>query len=660
MVDQNRKPGLGMVLPWLLLLLIPWVTGRASAQTAYRASIINFDLSGFPRVTAYLNVQDERGDFVPGIQTNRVAVFENGTPHPLTELIPLNSGVAFALVVNPGSSFAIRDSQGLSRYDYLLEAIRGWVIGQEDENLDDLSLLISSGPEIYHLTEPTEWLGSLEGFRTDFRLAQPNLDVLDRAIDITTGSTIRPGMGRAILLLTPPLDGDFSLGLQNLASRAKQQGVRIFVWMVASPDVFESRSAGQLAELASQTGGTFFAFSGVEPVPDLEMYLEPLRSIYQIGYDSHIAIGGSHELFVEIYPQRVWQDDVYQPVDRLTATAPITFDLDIRPPNVVFISPPAVVERVDGNPESDDPLALYPQTHTLEFLIEFPDQLPRPLISTTLFVNGTPVAQNNERPFDQLEWNLSGYLESADTSVRVEAVDTLGIVGTSIDIPISIVITHQPRSLVSMFTDRMPLLVGLVAFVLGLVLFLVLILGGRLRPQVFGRLQKGRSAGAVQSLASDNGDGSLIQPTGLEEDQPSRFLPGWMNPLHWSQRAGSDKVMAHLTCLSDKDRVKMLAPLPLSSDEVSLGKDPKKSMLVLDDASVDALHARLQREGDSYRILDEGSVAGTWVNYAPTAKEGTLLEHGDLVHIGRMGFRFQLQKPTQHRKPVIIPQDPSR
>lgn len=660
MVDQNRMPSLGMVLPWLFLLLIPWVTGWAYAQAAYSASIINFDLSGFPRMTAYLNVQDEHGDFLAGIQANRVAVFENGTPQPLTELIPLNSGVAFALVVNPGSSFAIRDSQGLSRYDYLLEAIRGWALGQEKESLDDLSLLISSGPEIYHLTEPTEWLGSLEGFQTDFRQAQPNLDVLDRAIDITTGPTLRPGMGRAILLLTPPLDGDFSLGLQNLASRAKQQGVRIFVWMVASPDVFESRSAGQLAELASQTGGTFFAFSGVESMPDLEVYLEPLRSIYQIGYDSHIAMGGSHEIYVEIYPQRVWQDDVYQSVDRLTATAPITFDLDIQPPNVVFISPPAVVERLDGNPELDDPLALYPQTQTLEFLIEFPDQLPRPLVSTTLFVNGTPVAQNTEHPYDQLEWNLSGYLESADTSVRVEAVDTLGLIGTSIDIPISIVITRQPRNLVSMFTGRIPLLVGLVAFVLGLVLFLVLILGGRLRPQVFGRSKKRKAAGALQSLTPDDGDDSLIQPAELGEDQQSRFLPGWMNPLHWSLRVAPHQVVAHLTCLSDKDRAKMLAPLPLSSDEISLGKDPQKSMLVLDDASVDALHARLQKEGDSYRILDEGSIAGTWVNYAPAAKEGTLLEHGDLVHIGRMSFRFQLQKPSHHRKPVIIPQDPSR
>jgi pSer/pThr/pTyr-binding forkhead associated (FHA) protein len=93
---------------------------------------------------------------------------------------------------------------------------------------------------------------------------------------------------------------------------------------------------------------------------------------------------------------------------------------------------------------------------------------------------------------------------------------------------------------------------------------------------------------------------------------------------------------------------------------MSLGRDPLKSMLVLDDPSVDPLHARVQREGDNYRILDEGSIAGTWVNYTPVSKEGTLLEHGDLVHIGRMGFRFMLQEPTRKPKPIILPQEPPK
>ena len=60
------------------------------------------------------------------------------------------------------------------------------------------------------------------------------------------------------------------------------------------------------------------------------------------------------------------------------------------------------------------------------------------------------------------------------------------------------------------------------------------------------------------------------------------------------------------------------------------------------------LHTRVQLtpEGD-FRILDAGSVAGTWVNYAPVPPQGLLLKHGDLVQIGRESFRFQLARPPE-------------
>jgi hypothetical protein len=658
MVYFMRKPGLGQVLLWLLLLLVPMAAGRAATQIANSATLINLDASGFPRMNAYLNVRDEQGNFAPGIQADRVAVFENEVPQPLTEFSQLNSGVAFAVVINPGASFAIRDAQGFSRYDHLLGAIDGWAIGQERATLDDLSLFITSGPEIYHLSNPTEWLAILVGHQADYRTAQPSLDVLDRAIDITAGPTPRPGMGRTILFITSPLEGDFELGLQGLASRAKQQGVRIFVWLVASPDAFSSQAVQQLAGMAYETGGSFFTFSGVESIPDLEEYLKPLRSIYQLGYVSKISSAGTHELFVEIYSQRVWQDGIYTPNDVQTSTVPLTFDLDIQPPNLVFVSPPSVIERKDGYEEAADPLELFPQTQTLEFLIEFPDRLPRSLVSTTLFVDGTPVAQKTEQPFDRFEWDLTGYVESANVVLRVEAVDHLGLIGTSIEMPISISVTRQPRSLISILTNRMYLLVGLVVFLSGLVLFLVLILGGGLRPKVFGFTRGIRVKNTKPIRLAPQQVDPLIQPAEPKQDQSFRRIPGWINPIYWTQRATTHKVKAYLTCLTEKDRHKMVAPLPMTSDEVSLGRDPLKSMFVLDDPSVDSLHARLQREGDRYRILDEGSVAGTWVNYTPVSKEGILLEHGDIVHIGRIGFRFTLRTPAGQLKPVIIPQEP--
>ncbi len=98
----------------------------------------------------------------------------------------------------------------------------------------------------------------------------------------------------------------------------------------------------------------------------------------------------------------------------------------------------------------------------------------------------------------------------------------------------------------------------------------------------------------------------------------------------------------------------MFAMVPITTTETTLGSDPNLATLVLDDPTVEGLHSRLiQGENGSFRLTDEGSIAGTWINYSPVSREGAALEHGDLVHIGRVGFRFSLRQPGIGRKPVV-------
>jgi hypothetical protein len=644
--------------PWLFMLLVLLSSDSTFAQSAYSSTITSLQTGDFPQITAYLDVRDDHGGFVPRIQPDQIVVVENGVPQPASEFIQLNSGVLFAAVINPGASLAIRDGQGASRYDRLMASLSEWAIEQEGEALD-LSLLINNGPEIYHLTNAEEWMTILLGHQSDFRRAEPSLDVLDRAIDIASGPTLQPGMGRAVLFITPPLEGDYSLGLHTLAARAREQDVRVYVWMVASPDAFASQAAEQLADLAFQTQGYFFAFSGSESIPSLDGYLEPLRSVYQFSYNSKIDKGGTNDLYLEIFSRRVWRDGIFTPQELLVASLPYSFDLDIRPPNPVFISPPTQIERSDGLPNAVDPLELFPQEQSLNILIEFPDRLPRPLVATTLFVNGNPVAQNSTPPFDVFQWNLMGYNESTDLLLRVEAVDNLGLKGASIDTSVQITVARAPRSLLSILSSQVPLVVAVVVVLSGSVLFLVLILGGGIRPKVFGRGARVLNKDSNNDRLSGKRSDPVTQPVMVRDELSTRRLPGWINPLHWPHRTPVKKATAYLNCLSEKDRKVMLAPLPLSSGDLSLGRDPHQCGMVLDDVSIDALHAQLQREGDSYRILDMGSTAGTWVNFSPVSREGILLEHGDLVHIGRIGFRFTLRSSAATAKPVVTPQEPS-
>jgi pSer/pThr/pTyr-binding forkhead associated (FHA) protein len=91
-------------------------------------------------------------------------------------------------------------------------------------------------------------------------------------------------------------------------------------------------------------------------------------------------------------------------------------------------------------------------------------------------------------------------------------------------------------------------------------------------------------------------------------------------------------------------------------DEIIFGRGAHATWAI-EDPSLDAVHARLLREGASYRLIDNGSTAGTWVNYEHTAPDGTILKNGDLIHIGQIRFRFTHRDSGQARKINIQPQE---
>jgi pSer/pThr/pTyr-binding forkhead associated (FHA) protein len=78
-------------------------------------------------------------------------------------------------------------------------------------------------------------------------------------------------------------------------------------------------------------------------------------------------------------------------------------------------------------------------------------------------------------------------------------------------------------------------------------------------------------------------------------------------------------------------------------------------MHVLDDPSISPLHARIKRlESGVFMIHDQGSVAGTWVNYEPVTREGIRLAHGDRIHFGQLAYRFDLSQPPAESEPRIV------
>ncbi|RIK31123.1 MAG: hypothetical protein DCC56_02735 [Anaerolineae bacterium] len=609
----------------------------ASAQTGAYAEIVAIDAQNFPQVSALLDVFNANGGFESNLQPSNLTVYEDGQPRPVDTLTQLEVPVQIVVAVNPAPALDVRDSNGVARFARVVEALQNWTNSQPAESSDDLSLVSLSGSLIAHASVK-DWFVSLGSFKPDFRKSTPNLQTLSIALDTVNMPLKQPGMKRAILFITPHLDDpNIDNTIAPLIQRAVQLKVRVFVWFVDAEDQFVSPSANAFKSLALQTNGSFATFSGVESLPDPNIYFAPLRRIHALTYTSALTNAGDHTLNV----------NVETPQGNLSAPDQ-TFSVDIQPPNPIFVSPPLQITR---QPPADDPYnpdILVPAEQPIQIIVEFPDGHTRDLKRTSLLVDGTIVAENLKPPFDSFVWDLSAYDESGQHTIVVEAEDSLGLTKSSMGIPVTLTVVMAPRGVQALFARYSSYLVLGALGLAGLALLVILL---RSRRNVASRK---KSRETKRSF-----DDPLTQPVVSLTEPPAsatkkvKTAPRQLLRLQARPKRAQD-APARLVRLTSGGEPANAAPISLLEKETTFGTDPVQAAHVLDDASISSLHARIkQTEDKSFMIYDYGSVAGTWVNYDPVAREGRRLAHGDRIHFGRLVYRFELKQAPPESEPRV-------
>jgi len=586
----------------------------------------------FPAMTLYFEAYDAQGQFRNGLTREQVNILENGQTLPPDLLQQVEPGVQIILAYNLNPTFANRYA-GTAHFDAIQSALLGWLAANPPGANDDFSLASNTGLQTIRLRGSDEWAQALQEFQPDLARQQSSLVSLSQALDLATDPNPSALMKRFLLYITPlPLAGSLD-ALTNLSARASQLGVTVHVWLVAPANAPERTPelVAPLKSMAEQSGGQFFVFSGPEALPDLEQAVAPLRQVYQAQWTSRIAESGSHEAAVQAQ------------FDGQTLTsAPRSFSLLVQPPNPIFLAPPASLELGWTAPSREVEAQIEPASTTIQALIEFGDGHPRGLQATRLYADGQLVDENLEEPFDSFTWPLGGYQQSGTVVLQLEAVDQLGLSKRSIQLPVQLNVAPRPDlPLLQRLSRDQWLVTGALAVAL-----IVLILALHRR-----RRAPGPSRGQQRRLERD----PLTQPV------PIRSEPARKTVARKSSPSGPPAVLRRLPDSEDLSAALHAAPIPgsqipLERREISLGRDAKQAMLVIDHPSVDPLHARLYRAPDgSFHLADAGSVAGTWVNFAPVSARGTRLEHGDLVHIGRAAFRFELTHPGQPAQPQVLP-----
>jgi len=616
-----------------LLVLTPTF---ARAQTAAYAEITSIDTKGFPYISALVDVFNANGEFMEGIQPSTITVYEDGQSRAADTLKESAVPVQIVIGINPGPGLGVRDTSGVPRFTRIVDTLGTWANGQPADSKDDLSLVSLSGSLISHAAAK-DWFVSLNSFKPDFRTTTPNLQSLTIALDTVNAPVLEAGMKRTILFITPHMDDpNIDNTIAPLIQRAIDTKVRVFVWYVDVDTQFNSASANAFRMLAQQTNGSFFAFSGKELFPDLNAYFVPLRHIYKLTYTSALNLGGDHTLGLYVNTA----DGKIPALDK-------TFSVDIQPPNPIFISPPLQITR---QPPAEDPYAeeLTPAKQPIEIIIEFPDEHPRELKRTTLYVDGQKIAENKSKPFEKFTWDLSAYEKSGQHEITVEAEDMLGLSKSSISIPINMTVIQPPHGIRAMF-GRYRSYIVLGGISLAGLLLLVILLSGRTNIVLFRRRKEARR----------RFEDPLTQPVHAATEPPatkkSKTQPRKIIEKLQSKPARVAEAPAYLIRLTNGGEPASAVPIPLAEKDMTFGTDPVQSKRVLDDPSISPLHARIkQTEDGSFIIYDHGSISGTWVNYEPITREGQRLTHGDRIHFGQLTYRFDLSQPPAESEPKIV------
>lgn len=615
-----------LTLRLLLLAALLWPTAAARGQTRLDLRLVQVDAARFPVVQVYFEAYDASRRFITDLKDAEVSVSENEITRPVDELTRLQTGVQFVVAINEAPELSNRH-EGVSRFEALSAHLQAWAGAQKATTTDDFSLAGNNGLQFIRLANPGEWTQALQTYQPNLLSARAGLTSLNAGLDLATDPNPNPFMKRALLYVTPlPASADLP-ALNDLTNRARQLGVQVSVWLVAAANAETTNAAAveALRQFSAETGGHFFLFSGAEALPDLDAWLEPLRYTYRLTYTSGVNTSGRHTVAVEVERR-----------NQTARSSERSVTLRVEPPNPMFLSPPASIARTWSEPADGEAAVLVPESAPLQILVEFPDEHARPLAATRLFVDGVLVQENTSEPFDTFEWDISGEQTSASRILQVEAEDTLGLTGRSIETPVQISVEMQaPRWYQRLLSpDR---LVGY-----GAILAAGIILG----LAIFLRARTGQAARPAEPRWRSD---PVTQPVIVPEEKPRTRIPRprWPHPTPAAQSGG-----AWLRPVKQEPGAP--PPLSLAHREITFGSDPQQATCLLDDPSVSPLHARLTyTPAEGYVLADCGSVAGTWVNYAPISRQGVPLNHGDLIQIGRVSLRFELAAPSQIRQPRV-------
>jgi hypothetical protein len=580
---EHLKPVFFSLL--LVSILLVWLSLPAFGQQASQQIVIEgLDTREFPNLSIDFSIPGGL-DQQSSLTANQVSVVENDQTIAVEALTSEYVGVHFVLVINPERSLVLTYPSGYSNYDRMLAAVGELNSDVTPVTGDVYSLFIN--PDIHYdqLENYTEWKKALEGYKENQKQKIGSLQSLEIAVAQLTSQPVNKET--VLVYMTPYIDPVEIPKLTALIQQAGKSGIRVHIWMTAATIVIGSAYEIDLQAVCETWGGSLTILDGIQMPPSPRDYMKNIGYRYTATWQSQIRSGTTQQISLRLTPSS----------GPVLISEVSSVDLEVLPTRLSFNNLP---EELTINIRKDE--AIEPAELPIQTLIEFPDGFPRNLLSTSLFVNGSLVQKREQAPFGDFVLDLSPYHGQDTIGLQLSAKDALGFETRSEMRTLSLIWGDSEANRQKTLLSSPWLWTGLSVVALGLLGMILL------PPYLKNKTKK------------------------VENAQPAKPEPESSMPL---------KTFGSLIKL-DRDNTPCAEKPLLLTNEISLiGKDPQMANLVLSDEALEPLHAEIHAFPDGRtRLTDFNTTAGTYVNFKAVDTKGVQIHHGDILHFGRLAFRF--------------------
>lgn len=618
---------------WIALVISISLTTLILAQSELtEVQIQHVDFSEFPKTEVFVAPLTSGSSVLSDIEANAFRLKENGVLIPVKTVENEDVGTLIAILLDasgsinsPGATGKLRREEAISIIDDLVMTDK-W-LDREKRNTY-IMLMAPIGADDYKVLQPwtndyvsihnQAYTYNYKAQKTDTPLYAMLIEVINRMED-APGSDIKQ---KSILVLSDGIDRTSAEEIGDVIGRANNKHITIMSVKLGPEN---SGQAKNLRRMSRLTNGQYTVYTGADSLSRMYGTLQSQASQYRLTYQSKIKQAGVHQIQAGVNwkGETVWS----QPED---------ISLTLEPPKVRIVSP-EVGTTIKRKAEhwDDDPAFIEPRTIKVDTQLIWPDEHPREITRATYLVDG--IATDNTSSLSPYVWNIAS-LSKGTHSLEVEVEDSLGMIGRSDPVPITIDIvippTPEPEPVATVDVDaivakavagevsrRTSSLAMFSTFSLLLALFALL-----LAVIVFIRRPK-----IVRDMTATL--------AGVVKEATEIFIP----------RRGADfnpkKAKAFLIPVDGTGQ--SAEPIPIRHQTASIGRDPSRAQIVLANRSVSRLHASIVEDEDNvFRLRDEGSTGGTYLNFEMVPPEGTILAPGDEIQIGRVRLTFQLHLPN--------------